>query len=78
MTEIDPNTIAKLSEVPAVKAAWNLWQEARRAQATAAGGPEAGRVAVEQAHAAWVEALRQARQPVPPHPWDDLVDRVIR
>ncbi len=56
--EVDPAEIARLIEVPAVKAAWDLFQEARNNQNLAAGGPSAGRLAVEQARHNWVVALR--------------------
>lgn len=58
--EIDPIEMAKLAEVPSVKAAFDLWQEARANQTTAAGGPSSGRIAVEQAKAAWQSELRKA------------------
>lgn len=58
----DPMELAQLADVPEVRAAFELYQEARNQQSTCAGGPSAGRVAVEQTRAAWVSALRKAHQ----------------
>jgi hypothetical protein len=60
--DLSVEQMADLAEVPDVRAAWDVLQEARAAMASgiAAGGTGTARVAVEQARDAWMAEVRKA------------------
>lgn len=59
MTEIDPLEIAQLSELPAVKTAFDRWQDARKRHAEEPWNVSLATVEIMKAR--WAHALREAQ-----------------